>query len=75
MIETFQELIRGLAQKRADARLKLFDIKVKSLEGQELVLGGRVLAADDLHALTKALSKRYPSLRVDVNAPASSRNR
>jgi cell wall-associated NlpC family hydrolase len=68
MIEIIQELIRDLAQKRADGRLNIFAIEIVSLLEDQLKLSGRVLEQDDLEALIQALSKQYPNLLVDVGA-------
>jgi gamma-D-glutamyl-L-lysine dipeptidyl-peptidase len=67
MIENIQELIQDLTRKHADTRLNIFSVEAKSFDGQQLILSGRVLEAANLQALTDAISKQDPSLRVDTS--------
>jgi cell wall-associated NlpC family hydrolase len=67
MIENIQELIQGFTRKHADGRLNVFSVDVKSLESTQLILSGRVLEAANVQALTEAISKQYPDLRVDAS--------
>jgi cell wall-associated NlpC family hydrolase len=68
MLEKIQELIRDLAQKRADGRLNIFAIEIESLLEDQLKLSGRVLEQDDLKSLVQALGQQYPNLLVDAGA-------
>jgi gamma-D-glutamyl-L-lysine dipeptidyl-peptidase len=65
MIENIQKIIQKFARKLVDDRLCIFSVGVKSLDSEQLVLNGRVLEAANLQALSEALSKPYPGLRVD----------
>jgi SH3-like domain-containing protein len=67
MIEKIQELIQDQAQKHTDERLKVFKIKIGSLEADQLALTGRVLEQADLEELLKLLAKQSRDLRVDVS--------
>ncbi len=67
MHETIHKLIETLAQERADKRLNIFDVEIKSLAGDQLSLSGRVLVAGDLQELTETLSKQIPGLRVEAS--------
>lgn len=67
MLEAIRKLIDNLTQERADKRLNVFDLELNSLEGDQLALGGRVLEASDLQALTQSLSQQIPELRVEVS--------
>ena len=67
MIENIQELIQNLAQKRSDERLHIFHVDIKSLDGDQLILGGRVLEQPDIEAVLDAIKKTYRSLHLDVS--------
>lgn len=67
MPENIQALLNTLAQERADKRLHLFEVKLISLEAEQVTLGGRVLTAEDLQALTQNFSQQYPGLRVETS--------
>jgi gamma-D-glutamyl-L-lysine dipeptidyl-peptidase len=67
MIENIQELIQEFTRKHVEERLNVFSLDVKSVDSQQLVLSGRVLEAANLQALTEAISKLYPNLRVDAS--------
>ncbi len=66
MIETIQQLIIDLAQKRNDPRLAVFDIKVNSFTMDQISLTGCVLEHDDLEFLTNSISSRFNNLRIDT---------
>lgn len=68
MIDNIQELIQSLAQKRSDERLNIFELDVKSLDGDQLVLAGRVLEQQDIEAARDAIKKHYKKLRLDTSA-------
>ena len=67
MFEKTQELIQDLAQKHTDERLKVFKIKIRSLEAGQLALTGSVLEQADLDELIKLIAKQFKDLRVDVS--------
>jgi gamma-D-glutamyl-L-lysine dipeptidyl-peptidase len=66
--DEIQGVIDELAQRRADRRLHVFSVEIDALVGNAALLRGRVLEADDLHALREALAARVPGATVDDSA-------
>jgi gamma-D-glutamyl-L-lysine dipeptidyl-peptidase len=67
MTENIQKLIQEFARKHADKRFDIFSLDVKSLDSKQTILSGRVLEAANLQALTNAILKQVPGLRVDAS--------
>ena len=65
MIEEIEALLKDVAARYPDRRLHIFDVKVKSGEGQWVALTGRVLEEANLHTLRHALRERLPGLELD----------
>jgi len=67
MRETIQKLLDELRSQN-DNRVSVFDPQIEGLDDETLALGGKLLAQDQLAALGRTLSNRYPSLSLDISS-------
>ena len=65
MIETVQTLLNEFAARNSDRRLKVFDVRAESGEGDWVSLSGRILEEADYNELRAALENQFPGLQVD----------
>ncbi len=72
-IEQIQATLQEIARPFADRRLHVFEITPVSLEGDQLVLQGRVLQVTDREVLRRDLLARFPNLQVDLTQVAVGR--
>lgn len=68
MIETVQALLNEFAACNSDRRLKIFDVKAGSGEGDWVSLSGRILEQADYNDLRNALESQIPGVQVDYGA-------
>lgn len=66
-METINTHLSDNASRFSDRRLQLFDVNSASLDGNRLVLQGRVLDQATLHALQHSFAERFPELVVDYS--------
>lgn len=68
MIEAIQATLQQIAAQFSDTREQLMEVGIQELQGDTLVLQGRVLDGDTLAALRAALGAAHPGLSVQDEA-------
>ncbi len=65
MRNSIQTLLDELSSQN-DNRTSVFDVQIKELDNETLSLSGRLLNANQLPALEKSFSEKFPDLRLDI---------
>lgn len=70
MLESIQTILDNLAQKYQDTRTDVFEVRIESLQENQLTLSGRVLDELTRQAMQDALLSEFPDLLINDEAVA-----